>query len=171
MKYFRTVTLVILGFSLTGCAFMNREKRPLLNALDRTIQPQNPWAMVTLAPVMVPVGFVAGVLDTLIIYPATRISDSAGTINQRYFRKPEEPMWKKSALFVPRHIVAVPDFIGLWSIRSFVDLHPYGRPPASPSLPEEGVVLPSESEGLEIRVLPGGTPPGEQPPPGPERKP
>lgn len=169
-RFLRLLALAAaLVVPLTGCAFMNQEKRPLLNAMDRAIQPENPWAMVTLAPVMVPVGFAAGVLDSVVLYPATQIGGCAKDINQRYFRKPEEPAWKKTALFVPRHFVAVPDFIGLWTIRSFVDLHPYGRPNPGPVIPPEGIVLPSESEGLEIRVLPGGTPPGAGPQP--ERKP
>lgn len=162
---------VSLSFVLTGCAFMNREKRPLLNAMDRSFQPKDPLAMVMLTPIMVPVGFTAGAIDTVLLYPATRVPGCAADIHQRYFHKPEEPLWKKSALFIPRHLVAIPDFIGLWTIRSFIDLHPYGPITAERALPSEGVVLPSQSEGLEIRVLPGGTPPGQQPRPPAERKP
>lgn len=98
---------------------MNEQNRPTLNYLDERIQPQSPWAMVALAPVVIPAGFVAGLGDVLFVYPATQIGPSASRVGEVYFGPSESGWFVRSMTLVPRALLASADFALLWSVKSF----------------------------------------------------
>lgn len=153
-KISKTLLFAFLGAGLCSCAFMNPEKRPLLGAMDGALQPDNPWAMMGLMPVMMPVGLVAGTLDAIIVYPVTQIPPTASSINDEYFHKPDEGIAMKSLLFVPRGLVAIPDFLGVWTVRSFIQLPKRRRPAQKPIIDTH-----TDTEGMDIKVFRDGAPP------------
>ncbi|GEM_PF-2775103 len=145
------LVLASLTVGLGGCAFLQEQNRPLLNALDRRIQPANPWAMVALSPVMIPTGLVVGALDAVAAHPIGSIPEAAGGIRRTYFAHEDEAFLESALFFVPRLAVAVPDFALLWTLRAF-----WMRPttPAPPPAPPQAT--PSPAEGMEvIPVVPG----------------
>lgn len=154
----------------SACAVSNPEKRPLLGALDRTIQPNDPYVETVMLPIVMPVGLIAGVADMLVVYPASQLAPSAVRINRKYFRKPGESRPRKSALFIPRHFLAVPHFFYAWGVNAYLDVptprvsSAGDRPPTPPGVPDDyiperfddGSVIWRDPDipGVEIKIAP-----------------
>ncbi len=154
----------------SACAVSNPDKRPTLGALDRTIQPDDAYIETLLLPIVIPVGLIAGVADMLAVYPATQLAPSAARINRRYFLKPEESWPRKTALFIPRHFVAVPHFFYSWGVNAYLDVptpqtaQAGDLQPTPPGVPddyiperlEDGSVIWRDPDipGVEIKIAP-----------------
>lgn len=154
----------------SACAVSNPDKRPTLGALDRTIQPNDPYIEALLLPVVMPVGLIAGAADMLVVYPATQLAPAAVRINRTYFRKHEESRPRKSVLFIPRHLIAVPHFFYSWGVNAYLDVPTPraraagDRPPTPPGVPDDyiperlddGSVIWRDPDipGVEIEIAP-----------------
>jgi len=79
----------------------------------------------------------------VIVHPIMQIGPTGGTISKTYFDNPDQSWATKSAMFLPRSFIAVPDFLFLWTVDAFWEV------------PEEDAsraLLEPTSPGLEIRI-------------------
>lgn len=116
--------LVLLIAALTpACAVFNPENRRVLNWLDGQVQPESTTARIALAPVGVPVGSAALVLDMAVVHPVSVIPDAADDVYELYW-KPRDMDWFRKALIFPLITVATPPtFLGDWLGRALFDIN------------------------------------------------
>ena len=123
----RLVSVLLLACAAGGCACLNRNNTPLVNSVERHLVPRTKPAKIMVAPVVLPIGIGAGLLDVFIVHPISVIPDSA--------HDTVDCLWKdRSGGYVTRMGSTVPlaaltpivftgDFIG----RSMFDIPPYDR--------------------------------------------
>ncbi|PJZ26648.1 hypothetical protein CH352_04540 [Leptospira hartskeerlii] len=66
--------IFILGFS--NCAVFNRNNTPLVVKVEENLVPEDTGKKIIAAPIFIPLGLVAGVLDLFIVHPIIRIPDA-----------------------------------------------------------------------------------------------
>jgi hypothetical protein len=66
-----------LVVALTGCAFLNRDNTPALNAVEKRLWPQSTGKRVAAFPLVFPIGLAAIVTDAFVIHPLTVVDDAA----------------------------------------------------------------------------------------------
>lgn len=73
--------LLLLALALCvlapGCAWANRDNRPLWNAYEEHVVPEGDVAFYATLPLTIPGGIVAILLDTFVVHPAM-VADDAG---------------------------------------------------------------------------------------------
>ena len=72
MRAIACLALVLGG----GCAWTDRENRPLWNAFEANLVPADTGTFVATLPLTVPAGLGAIVLDTLIVHPVQVMDDA-----------------------------------------------------------------------------------------------
>lgn len=118
----RTALLALLLLACTACAVSRKDNRLTLNALDEHVAPESTAARWALAPVGLPVGIVAGVVDMLIVHPAT-VFDDAWDDTQDMLWTPRNESRFRRAVMLPLVTVATPFvYIGDWLVRSIFDV-------------------------------------------------
>lgn len=132
-----------MAFTLSGCAFMNPKKRPFLDLMDRRLQPEDPWTKLGLLPIMMPLGITALTSDIIFFYPVGQIGPSKYAVKRAYWGNPDTSPAAEAALFVPKLLIAVPDFLLIWGVHSFFDVADLPEP-EKPALPDWQ--LPEDSE-------------------------
>jgi len=118
--------LLALALVLGGCAWANRDNRPVWNAFEENLVPDGDAAFYATLPLTVPGGIVAILLDTFIVHPATVADDAwhdAGDVwddmnwSEEYYT--EMVRLPLRAVFSP--IAFVGSFLG----RSMFDIEPH----------------------------------------------
>ena len=122
----RTAVLMLLLLLCAGCAVFNKDNRRTLNALDEHVAPESTAARWALAPVGLPVGLVAGVLDMVIVHPATVFDDAWGDTKQLLWTPRDESRFRR-AIMLPLATIATPFvYLGDWLGRALFDIPPRG---------------------------------------------
>ena len=117
-----TMIGLFLGVGLTSCAFMNPEKRPFVNFMNRRIEPESFWTKVGLIPIMTPIGTLALAGDAALFYPISQVGPAVRSTRQTYWGESELDPGLEGALFIPKTLIAIPDFLFYWSMRAFLDI-------------------------------------------------
>ena len=92
--------LACLAAILTsGCAVLNQDKRSLTSFFDEHLAPESDAARIALAPVAIPVGLTALVIDGFVVNPVSHLGDAATSAEKVAFREVR--------------------FVGLWEIVVF----------------------------------------------------
>ncbi|TGK44598.1 hypothetical protein [Leptospira andrefontaineae] len=73
-KTFVVFLIFLLGFS--NCAVFNRNNTPLIVKVEENLVPEDTGKKIIAAPLFIPLGLVAGILDLLIVHPIIRIPDA-----------------------------------------------------------------------------------------------
>ncbi len=132
-----TALLLALLVATTGCAWTNRDNRPVWNAMEEHLVPEGDVAFVAALPLTIPGGIVAFVLDTFIVHPAMVVDDAAADAGDLW----EDIEWAEHyytelasvpfrAAFTP--LVFVVTFLG----RSAFDIPPHDdEPPRRKPIP------------------------------------
>ena len=69
--------LACLAAILTsGCAVLNQDKRSLTSFFDEHLAPESDAARIALAPVAIPVGLTALVIDGFVVNPVSHLGDA-----------------------------------------------------------------------------------------------
>jgi hypothetical protein len=116
--------VVLLAFSLSGCAFLNRDNTPALNFVENNLWPEKTGWKIAVSPVVVPLGLVAVVTDAVVIHPVSVIDDAAGDTGDVLWKNFK---WDKKYITactsIPwRGIATPPFFIGNFLGRSMFDI-------------------------------------------------
>ena len=118
----RSVSLLLVGLMVSGCAVANRDNTLLLNKLDETVRPRKTAERVALAPIMIPTATGALAVDGLVIHPARVLPQAAEDVDELYWRPRDETLLRRSLLFMPRVILTPPTFLGAWYVRATFDI-------------------------------------------------
>ncbi len=117
--------LLMLACALApGCAWANRDNRPVWNAFEENLVPEGDTAFVATLPLTVPGGLLAILLDTFIVHPASVI-DEAGSDSLEVWSDPP-PDWEQhyytELVFTPVRVIFTPImFVGSFLLRSMFD--------------------------------------------------
>jgi hypothetical protein len=121
----RLLIAMLLGWMMAGCACLNRDNTPLVNAVERNLVLKSTPAKIVTAPVIVPVGVIAGLLDVFVVHPFSVIPDSAHDTYDALWEHRTGGYVTRMGSLVPltalTPIVFTFDFAG----RSMFDIPPY----------------------------------------------
>lgn len=119
---------VCLSVAVSGCACFNRENTPLVNAVDKRLVPESTTAKVFTAPLVVPVGITAGILDIFVVHPVSVISDSTHDTLDLLWKCRSGGYVTKAGSTIPLVALTPVVFTGDWLARSVFDISRRGRP-------------------------------------------
>lgn len=120
----RGVLLLTLLGGLTGCAVFEEENRRLLNAMDASLAPASDGGRWAAAPLAFPAGLVAGVLDAVIVHPATAVDDAWGDTVDWLWTPTDESRLRRAVLTPFMAAFTPPVFLGSWLGRSLLPIPP-----------------------------------------------
>lgn len=111
--------LLVLALALAACAPIEREYRYTLDWLDRQAEPESTAGKLALAPLAVPVGLVAWVVDGVVIRFGLVGDDAWGDTVELLWELSDDTsdLFKASSLplrAVLTPVVFVGDFVGRW---------------------------------------------------------
>lgn len=76
MSVSRTVALGALLLANSSCAWTNRDNRPVWNAFEENLVPDNGTAFALTLPLTIPAGLVAIATDTFVVHPIAVVDDA-----------------------------------------------------------------------------------------------
>ncbi|EPG64384.1 hypothetical protein LEP1GSC061_3690 [Leptospira wolffii serovar Khorat str. Khorat-H2] len=121
----RLVFCLVLVFILfSNCAIFNRKNTPLVVKVEEHLIPEDTGPRILAAPIYIPLGLVAGILDLFIVHPIIRIPDAyRDTIQVLWTPHPENGYVTRMA-FLPIVTALTPFFFtGDLLIRSSFDVN------------------------------------------------
>ena len=97
-----------LSFALLpGCAIVKKNNRRVLNTLDDAVRIDSVGGKIAAAPLFVPVGLVAGVLDMVVVHPIASTPKAADDTAKVLWKNPRGSDFHQMMLFLPK-VVATP---------------------------------------------------------------
>ena len=124
------LALALLLLPVTGCAWANRDNRPVWNAFEAHMVPEDDTAFYATLPLTVPGGLVAILLDTFVVHPAQVVDDAAGDAGDLWDDlgpKFEQHYYTHMAA-LPFRVVGTPVvFVFSFLGRSLFDIDPHGH--------------------------------------------
>ena len=109
--------LFLIFYMTQGCAIVDKENRRTLNLLDDAIQIESTAGKICAAPIFVPVGTVAGLLDMVVIHPVFSVPKAADDTLDLIWRDPKGSDFRQILIFVPKLIITPIYFSGDWVLR------------------------------------------------------
>lgn len=126
------LTLALLAVLLApGCAWTNRDNRPLWNAMEEHLVPEGDVAFVAALPLTVPGGVIAFLLDTFVVHPALVVDDAARDSAHLWDGMEWDEHYYTELAGLPLRAIATPiAFLSAFLGRSAFDVdrhdHPHG---------------------------------------------
>ncbi len=93
----------------------------MLNALDGAVRFESTAGKIAAAPVFVPVGFLAGAIDIVVVHPACSVPPALEDTGKFAFDTKDMEPEIVVLLFLPRLVLSPLYFVGSWSVRSLFD--------------------------------------------------
>jgi hypothetical protein len=116
-----------------GCAWANRDNRPVWNAFERKCVPEDDTLFLVSLPLTVPGGIVAILLDTFIVHPAQVVDDAYGDAGDVWDDMVWERRYYTEMIKLPFRAVGTP----IVFLISFLGRSAFDVPPHEPRSPEE----------------------------------
>ncbi len=118
-----------LALVLSGCAWSNRDNRPVWNAFEEHLVPERDAAFVATLPLTVPGGFGAILIDSFVVHPAQVVDDAAGDARDVWTSMQwSEKYYTELATMLPRAVGTPIVFVGSFLGRSLLDIDPHQEP-------------------------------------------
>ena len=116
------LTILTLACLFQGCALGQKDNRILLNALDKGVADtpisRSAWSRTAAAPLAIPVGVAAVVVDLVLITPARALTPAWQDTSAFLWENPLGSDFRQMALLLPK-IAATPVLFGSdWAVRS-----------------------------------------------------
>ena len=127
-------------------AFSNRRNRVLVNCCEKVLVPENAAAKWAMAPIILPVGLAAGVVDTLLVHPASVVDDTWLDAKSLLWEPTDRGYVTECAVLPVRAILTPPVLAWFFASRTVFDTPPW--PPAPDRLEEQLL-----DEDAEMRML------------------
>lgn len=124
---FKSPTIFLLAalfysITLSGCAVTQRENRLVMNSLDQAVQGSvitgSTTGKVMAAPLALPVGVTAGVIDMAIVTPARAAVPAAADTNSYLWKNPQGSDLRQMMLLVPKVVATPMVFLTDWAFRT-----------------------------------------------------
>jgi hypothetical protein len=116
------VALFVCCVMAGGCAITDRNNRLVLNSLDNAVQDSaitnSTAGRIAAAPLAIPAGTVAGVLDMAIVTPARAVRPAWKDTSEYLWEDPQGSDMRQMMLFVPKVVATPLLFTGDWAFRS-----------------------------------------------------
>jgi hypothetical protein len=113
---------------VSGCAFMQKDNRRILNALDKSVE--NTWVtettagQIAAAPPFMLVGGLATVVDAVLVQPVVAAPPAAHDMFDALWKDPQGSAFQQMMLF-PLKVAASPIvFVSDWAFRSAICTDP-----------------------------------------------
>lgn len=111
--------MACLIFALSGCAVFDRKNTILVNAVEQNLVPESGAARWLLAPIYLPVGLAAGVLDAFLVHPLRMIPEAISDTDDFLWEFSDETGYVTHAgSIVYRTAVSPVVFTVIWLARS-----------------------------------------------------
>jgi hypothetical protein len=108
---------------LGGCAWSNRDNRPVWNAFEEHLVPKNDVAFVATLPLTVPGGFGAILIDSFMVHPLQIVDDAAGDARDVWKNMDwRAEYYTELATILPRTVGTPIVFVGSFLGRSMFDI-------------------------------------------------
>lgn len=152
------LALVATLLASTGCAWANRDNRPVWNAFEEHLVPEGDTAFNASLPLTIVGGLVAILVDTFIVHPAQVIDDAAGDAGELWddFEPQVEEHYYTQMASLPFRAVFTPvRFVLSFLQRSMFDIPAYGESsagwtkPGPKPAPPAGNAEPAGAEELK----------------------
>lgn len=116
------VLLLVAGLGITsGCAFMAKENRRLMNWSDDVVKESfvtaNTGTKVACAPVIVPTALVVFAADAVVIQPCCAVPKAVDDTYDVIWKDPQGDAFIQSMKFVPKVIATPIVFVSDWAFR------------------------------------------------------
>ncbi|MBL8724257.1 MAG: hypothetical protein JNK49_09430 [Planctomycetes bacterium] len=120
--------LVLVGSLGSGCAWARRDNRPVWNAFEAHLVPEQNPAFALALPLTVPGGLLAIAADTLVAHPLQVVDDAWGDAADLWRGIPFAKHYYTQAATLPVRAVATPVwFVGSFVLRSLFDMRTAGE--------------------------------------------
>ena len=103
----RLVFAALLLFT-SSCAWSNPANRPVWNAFEKHVVPEQDAAFYATLPLTVPAGFGAILADTVIVHPVSVIDDAAGDAAEQWRKLDWQKQYYTELGFLPLRVVTTP---------------------------------------------------------------
>ncbi|MCB1191711.1 MAG: hypothetical protein H7A23_16990 [Leptospiraceae bacterium] len=118
----KKLTLVFLLLCFCSCAVLSKKNRYTLDFLDENLDPESTGARIALAPVAIPVGITAFVIDGFLIHPIyslpCAVDDSFWV-----FREVSNTYVLEIIVFPMRIVTMLATFLGSEIVRITIPIH------------------------------------------------
>ncbi|HTE06720.1 MAG TPA: hypothetical protein VK824_11025 [Planctomycetota bacterium] len=134
--------LIVLGLLTSGCAWSNRANRPVWNAFEAHLVPEEDTAFYASLPLTVPAGLLSILADTFVVHPA-QVADDAWEDAGRPWRKLDwQHEYHTELALIPFRMLGSPlIFLGSFLGRSLFDMRPSADAPSPEAVEEEARAL------------------------------
>lgn len=116
------MALLLYSGTLSACAVMNKENRIVMNSLDNAVEgsfiTSSTTAKVLAAPLALPVGMTAGLIDMTVVTPARATVPAAEDTNSYLWKDPQGSDLRQMMLFMPKVAATPVVFISDWAFRA-----------------------------------------------------
>ena len=117
------IAALTLAAMACGCAWTNRDNRPVWNAFESHLVPEEDAAFVATLPLTVPGGLVAILADTFVVHPARVVDDAADDALDLWRDLEWQEHYFTELGFLPLRAAATPVvFVGAFLGRSAFDI-------------------------------------------------
>jgi hypothetical protein len=116
-----------------GCAWANRDNRPLWNAFEARLVPEDETWFVVSLPLTVPGGLLAILLDTFVVHPAQVVDDALGDAGDVWDGVQWEQRYYTELAFLPVRAAVTPIVL----VVAFLGRSCFDIPPHDARTPEE----------------------------------
>jgi hypothetical protein len=116
-----------LALLLGGCAWSNRDNRPVWNAFEEHLVPEDDAAFVASLPLTFPGGLLAIVIDSFVVHPAQVADDAARDARDVWDGTKWREEYYTELVKVPFRAIGTPIvLVGSFVGRSCFDIEPHG---------------------------------------------
>ena len=124
----RVTAALVLAVALGGCAWSNRDNRPVWNAFEEHLVPEDDVAFAATLPLTVPGGLVAILVDSFVVHPVQVVDDAAGDARDVWNNMEwREQYYTELATLLPRAAGTPIVFVGSFLGRSMFDIDPHEK--------------------------------------------
>lgn len=121
--FFGKLAVAFVAITLTGCAIMDKNNRVLLNKLDEAASnsflTETKTARIVAAPLAIPIGIGAAVIDMAIITPSLQVVPTYRDTKEWVWVNPQGSEFRQAVLFLPKVALTPLVYAGTWTMRSF----------------------------------------------------
>ena len=132
----RLPRLLLLGllatFALTGCAWSNRANRPVWNAFEAQLVPDDTTAFYATLPLTIPGGLLCILTDSFVVHPAQVADDAWEDAGDLWSGIGWDSGYYTQLAILPLRVVGTPVvFVVMFLARSMFDIPPHGTQPGA----------------------------------------
>ncbi|HZL99098.1 MAG TPA: hypothetical protein VFD43_02505 [Planctomycetota bacterium] len=150
----RALPALLLALLLGGCAWSNRANRPVWNAFEANLVPEDTTGFYATLPLTLPGGLVCILIDCFIVHPVHVADDAWADAGELWHGLDWDTHYYTQLVVLPLRLVGTPIvFVGMFLARSLFDVPPHDATTAAQEAAVEAAAAEAEEQALERRWL------------------